>query len=297
MKIAAIDIGSNSMKLAVAEVNGSDFNVTQRDRRRVRLAAMFTEEFVLSGDAFMQARKAMSELCAVAHENGADVIIAAATAAIREAVNRDEFVGEMETLTGIQIRILSDIEEAMLTGLAAYHQIKHGALLNIDIGGGSTELCLMKDGVPARFISIPIGAVNLTRECLSGDPPGDSELAALCTRIEARLLPAHAELKDESWEITTGTSGTILHFASLLGFGETEIPLSRIGGLNSVLARLTIEERTRLPNLSRERAEIIVAGGRILESVMRVLGVDRLRPCSFALREGLIIEYLNATVK
>lgn len=298
-KIAAIDVGSNSIKLVLVEVAAdSSFNIIWQERERVRLGQKTNYEKLLSSDEISRSAKAVSRFQEVAEAHGIKKIIAVATASVREAKNADDFVSEIEKETGIRIEVLSPTEEARLIGIAAAHyfNLKNETFLNIDIGGGSTELSLMRGYSPEKLFSMPTGAVGMTEKFLSSDPPTETGLENIRNEIISVLKFPANELKNENWQMVSGTSGTILNLATLLNFQtneESEISIERLTGLNKMLHRISLEERSKLPGISPQRAEVIVAGGQILECVMKTLKIETLKPCGFALREGVIIDYLR----
>ncbi len=301
-KLAAIDIGSNSIKLAIIEAAASDsFTVILQERERVRLGETLKTRFI-SAEAIQKSADAIAKFRSIAESRSVNKILTVATASVREAQNSNEFVHEVEAKTGVRVDVLSSIEEARLIGIAAVQNAgqQKGSLLNIDIGGGSTELSLMTDGLPEELFSMKLGAVSLTERFLFSNPPKDKELKALQTEITLALERPTRELKGKKWQISTGTSGTILNLASLLNFQTAQtidktaaLQFKRLVGLNQMLAKLELEQRGKLPDISPQRAEVIVAGGQILEGVMRALKIQTLQPCNFALREGVIIDYLR----
>lgn len=302
-RLAAIDIGSNSIKLAIIEAAASDsFTVILQERERVRLGQETLRNKFLSEEAIARSAEAIAKFRSIAENREVEKIIAVATASVRESENSADFVREIELKTGIRVEVLSSIEEARLIGLAVVQNkaMQKGSLLNIDIGGGSTELSLMIDGTPEELFSMKLGAVGLTERFIFNNPPKEKEIRALRNEISTSLERSSRELKNRKWQISTGTSGTILNLASLLNFqtNETmdktaEIQFKRLVGLNQMLSRIPTEERGKLPDISPQRAEVIVAGGQILEGVMRALKINELYPCTFALREGVIIDYLR----
>src|SRR5215213_1312399 len=301
--IAAIDIGSNSLKLAIVQAAASDsFTVILQERERVRLGHETLKTHRLSAEAINLSADAIAKFRSIAEGRGADTIIAVATASVREAANAAEFVSEIKALTGVSVEVLSSLEEARLIGIAAaqHCNLSDGALLNIDIGGGSTELSLMRDGEPSKLFSMKLGAVGLTEQFIASNPPKKKEIENLRAEIASALERPLRKIKGETWQVSTGTSGTILNLAALINFQNGSnsqqkpvIGLKKLTALNEMMARITLEERARLPSISRERAEVIVAGGQILENVMRALKIETLEPCSFALREGVLIDYLR----
>ena len=301
--VAAIDIGSNSLKLVVVKASAADsFTVILQERERVRLGHETLKTHQLSDEAINLSADAIAKFRAIAENRKADVILAVATASVREAQNAAYFVSEIKRRTGIRVEILSSLEEARLIGIAVAQKIcaNECSLLNIDIGGGSTELSLMKAGETHKLFSMKLGAVRLTEEFILNNPPKPKELKNLRLEIASAVEKPRQKIKNETWEISTGTSGTILNLASLLNFQIDEnlaqklpIHLKKLSALNVKLAELTIEERTGMPSISRQRAEVIMAGGQILEGVMQALKIETLQPCSYALREGVIIDYLR----
>ncbi len=160
MKLAAIDIGSNSIKLIVVEAAASDsFAVLAREKEVVRLGQETLREEFLSPAAIARAADTIKRFRSIAEARGAERVIAIATASVREARNAVEFIVEIERLTGVRVEILSGVEEARLIGIAAAQNCatQGASLLNIDIGGGSTEISLVRDGVPTDLFSVKLG--------------------------------------------------------------------------------------------------------------------------------------------
>lgn len=302
-KLAAIDIGSNSLKLVIVEAAASDsFTVVLQERERVRLGHETLRNKFLSKEAIDLSADAIAKFRSISQARRVDSIIAVATASVREAKNAAEFVREIETRTGVRVDVLSSLEEARLIGVAAaqFFGANKTSLLNIDIGGGSTEISLMKAGEPHKLFSTKLGAVGLTEKFILSDPPRAKEIKQAQTEIAFALEHPVRKIKGETWTISSGTSGTILNLAALLNFEtaedseqKSEIQLKKLAALNKTLAEIPLEKRALLPVISPQRAEVIVAGGQILEGVMRALGIETVQPCGYALREGVIIDYLR----
>jgi exopolyphosphatase/guanosine-5'-triphosphate,3'-diphosphate pyrophosphatase len=311
LKLAAIDIGSNSIKFLVVDAAASDsFAVLAREKDVVRLGHNTLREGYLSESTIGRAAETIKRFRSIAETRGAERIFTTATASVREANNAAEFIDEIERLTGVRVEILSGVEEARLIGIAAAQGCgSDGAsLVNIDIGGGSTEISLMRDGLPSALYSVKLGAVGLTERALSNDPPRQKELRALKEEIRAVLERPRRELSSQRWQHATGTSGTIISLGEALllaGASDEElrktearpsgadIVLSRLSRFNERVSQLTLSQRRSVPGISTQRAEIIIAGGHILEGVMRALGINYLRTCDWALREGVIIDRLR----
>lgn len=311
MKLAAIDIGSNSIKLAVVDAAASDsFAVLARDKEVVRLGHETLANERLSPEAIDRAVNCIQRFRAAAELRQAETIVAVATAAVREANNSAHFIRQVEKKTGVRVEILSGVEEARLIGLAASRGCSaYGVTnLNIDIGGGSTEISLFRDGTPLSLFSVKLGAVRLTDRFIRYDPPKPKELANLKAEVSAAFQRPARELRNSTWQHVSGTSGTILAIGATLRATittqserkeqpaqpvEAEIPLSLLAQLNAELATKDHSERRALARISAQRAEIIVAGGYILEAAMRALKINVLHTCDWALREGVIIDRLR----
>ena len=310
MKIAAIDIGSNSIKLAVVEAAASDsFAVLAREKETVRLGHETLTRQRMSAAAVERAIDCVRRFRSIAEARGAERVVCAATASVREAANARAFVREVERQTGVRVEILPGVEEARLVGLAASRGCAGpgASLLNVDIGGGSTELALMRNGAAARLYSVKLGAVRLTDQFVKTDPVRPKALRAVRDEIQSMLDRAERELRRVGWQRTTGTSGTILAIGGALrrlrglspngtaaaapaGGGITFGDLVRF---NERMAGMKLEERRSVRGISAQRAEIVVAGGQILEGVMRALSVNYIATCDWSLREGLIIDRLR----
>jgi exopolyphosphatase/guanosine-5'-triphosphate,3'-diphosphate pyrophosphatase len=310
MKIAAIDVGSNSIKLVVVDAAASDsFAVLAREKDPVRLGRATLLQGRLSPDAIGRAVECIKRFRAIAETRGAERIFAVATASVREARNDAQFIKEVERKTGVSVEVLSAIEEGRLIGLAAAQGCgRPGAsILNIDIGGGSTELSLVRDGTPTRILSVKLGAIGLTEEFFETDPPKNKELRALKQEVQAALERPARELKGERWQLATGTSGTVLAIGNSLRLralsqgrepegaqpAGDEIKLSKLAGFNTRMSEMNFAQRRAVPGISPQRSEIIIAGGQILEGAMQALRIESLRTCGWALREGVLIDRLR----
>ncbi len=302
-RLAAIDIGSNSLKLAVMEAAASDsFTIISQDRERVRLGQETLQNKYLSPQAIDSSADAISRFKSIAEMREVDSLRAVATASVREAKNAAQFVREIERRTGIHIEVLPSLEEARLIGIAASQYFGQGgsSILNIDIGGGSTEISLMENGEAKKLFSMKLGAVRLSEKYLLSDPAKEKELSRIRKEVAFALEKPVRKLKNEKWKVSSGTSGTILSLASLIGFQSANdnldwgaVELKRLVGINKILSKLSIKDRAKIPVISETRAEVILAGGLILEGVMEALGIESLEPCPYALREGVIIDHLR----
>jgi exopolyphosphatase/guanosine-5'-triphosphate,3'-diphosphate pyrophosphatase len=298
LRLAAIDIGSNSIKVVVVEAAASDsLDVLASGREIVRLGQETLVNKHISAAAMQRAVDCLRRFRSLAEAHDVGQIVVTATAFLREADNSAEFIRAVEAETGLRVEVLSGIEEARLIGLAASHGCteKQATTLNIDIGGGSTEISLFRNATSLALYSVRLGAVRLTENYLKSDPPKPEELSSLRAEVDATFERPARELKGAEWQYMSGTSGTILALGLALRArnpSDTQIALARLSQLNLEIAAMDQHDRRAIAGFSSQRADIIVAGGCILEGAMRALGVNSLRTCDWALREGVIIDYL-----
>jgi exopolyphosphatase/guanosine-5'-triphosphate,3'-diphosphate pyrophosphatase len=296
LKLASIDIGSNSIKLVVVEAAAEDsFAVLASDREVVRLGQETLVNRHIGEAATRRAIDCLKRFRAIAETHGAERIAAIATAFLREANNAGEFIRAVEHETGLRVEVLSGIEEARLVGLAASHGCAENGLtsLNIDIGGGSTEISIFREGEPLKLVSVKLGAVGLTDRFIRSDPPAPDELDQLRSEIRSSLQSIAGDLLQQGWDSATATSGTAVAIGAAFN-GSTTITLSELKRLNAKLASLTIAKRRTIMHFAPLRADIIVAGASVLEETMNALAIESLRICEWSLREGVIIDRLRS---
>jgi exopolyphosphatase/guanosine-5'-triphosphate,3'-diphosphate pyrophosphatase len=310
MNIAALDIGSNSLHLVVVETDKEKpFRVLASGKDMVRLGRSAARDRLLSEAAMDRAIAAIHKFRSTAEAHGVREFIAVATSAVRDAANRYEFIDRVAEETGVHVDILSGVEEARLIALAVsfrQRQRRNQRLLVIDIGGGSTELAVTQNDEPAALVSLKLGAVRMTEQMGGSDPISDKQLRRLRSELRTIVGARAPEIKEVGFEICFGTSGTI-NALGLIAMqrhirdaardrsprrSEGTITFEEVSAINRELSELKIDQRAQIAGLSRARAEIIVAGGQILEAVMETLGVEELTVCDWALREGVIIAHL-----
>ncbi|MCS6884485.1 MAG: Ppx/GppA phosphatase family protein [Acidobacteriota bacterium] len=307
MRLAAIDIGSNSIHLVLVEVeSGGRFNILAREKEMVRLAAGAMSTHHLSRSRIESALEVIARYVSFSRARGAEQILATATSAVREASNRNYFVERVRALTGVNVEILSGVEEARLISLAvaeAMHLERRKALI-IDIGGGSTEFIVTDGRQPLLLRSMRLGAVRLAEQERLSDPVKKKELARMRANLRADLARTAQEIIELGYDIVIGTSGTILNLVALAtrlqsqrseqafaNFSATA-SLEQIEQINERLAKMTERERRAVPGLDPDRADIIVPGGQILEAILRSVGARAITTCDWALREGILLDYI-----
>jgi exopolyphosphatase/guanosine-5'-triphosphate,3'-diphosphate pyrophosphatase len=278
MRVAAVDLGTNTTRLLVADVRDGRVDELVRRTEITRLGEGVDERRRLLPLPIARVRNVLSEYRRQAEELGAERTLAIATSAIRDAENGEAFLGEIEWSYGFTTRLLSGHDEAMLTfrGVGTGHRLEREALI-VDIGGGSTELVAGgPDGV--RFHdSLDVGAVRLTERFLPSDPPVERELAQCASAVQSLLAKrVPEEVRREAQEVI-GVAGTITTIAALdLGLAEYDrervegYRISRDGIAEQLrrLAAIPLAERRKVPALEPERAPVIVGGAIILRELL-----------------------------
>ena len=304
MKIAAIDIGTNSIHMVIVRVEEHRlFEIIDREKEMVQLGKKTLMMGRLAEDAMERGLAALKTFRAIADSHGVDQIICTATSAVRESSNGKEFVAQIKKLTGIQVRILSGKKEARMIALAVRDVIdlKNRRALIVDIGGGSMEL-IVADARHIYFAdSIKAGVIRLTERFMRHDPPAPKDLKKLQKWLKMKLEPLSKKIQNLSPEIAVGTSGTILAMGALVvdnrKNGKTKLQkdvmsLTEVEQVNENLQSMTMDQRMKLPTLDKKRADQIVAGGMLIETVMEKCRMNEMILCDRALREGLIADFL-----
>jgi exopolyphosphatase/guanosine-5'-triphosphate,3'-diphosphate pyrophosphatase len=308
-RVAAIDIGTNSIHLLIAAVDPAlkTFSVEVAEKSTVRLGERDPVTGDLSPAAIERGFLTLRHCRELADAHGAEQIVTAATSAVREAPNGQQFLEAVLEQLGIAVDLVSGTEEARLIYLGVLSGMAFGDAphLILDIGGGSTELILADDQDARALTSTRIGAVRLQREFCQQDPLPAGRRSFLEAYIQGAMDPAVAEVKRKlrrgERPILVGTSGTAMALAALAMAEEERPPLRRQGyrlsrdRIDRLVARLltmSLAERLELTAINERRAEIIVPGAMILQTAMAMLGAQELVVCERALREGLIVDWM-----
>lgn len=298
MKLAAFDIGSNTVLMVAVEVGANAKPRVLAERSRItRLGRGVDSAGRLDPDSAARTLAAIEEFAAEARSLGADKIVAAATAALRDAADGSEFIGRVEQRTGIALEIIPGLEEARLSHLAVVRGLSidpDARLLILDIGGGSTEFIRAEPGHELQMKSLQIGSVRLTERCVRGDPPSAADVAALRSTIDSALVSLGWDFHPD---VTVGIAGTVTTICAVL-MGMTSYDAGAVHG--RVLARAEIEraiamfgsrtlaERRKLPGLVEGRADVIFAGAAILERAMARFGAKSVIVSDQGVRWGLV---------
>ena len=312
-RLASVDIGTNSVRLLVADVDGAggDARVVTLDRRMriTRLGQGVDRDRRLHPDAIARTLAVLDEYGAVARDLGVQAVRATATSAARDSANRDDLFDPAERALGTRPELLSGAEEARLSflgataGLASVHG-EPGPYLVVDIGGGSTEFVFGTDA-PEGLISIDIGCVRITEQFLHSDPPAPEELSAAVSVVRDHLTDVEREIPNlRDAKTLVGLAGTVTTVAAVEQ-GLPEYDRERIhhfrltrAAVEDVFRTLALEsaaERRHNPGLEPERVDVIVGGTIVLAAVMRAFAFDEMLVSEDDILDGLVRDLAGAT--
>jgi exopolyphosphatase / guanosine-5'-triphosphate,3'-diphosphate pyrophosphatase len=286
-RVAAVDIGTNSTRLLVADVDdGRIAEDVERDTHITRLGEGVDERHRLLPVPIARTRNVLSDYRRRSEELGAEQTLAIATSAIRDAENGEAFLGEIEWSYGFATRLLSGHDEALLMfrGVSSERAVEAGTVI-VDVGGGSTELVAGEPDGVRWHDSLDVGSVRLTERFLHSDPPTDDELEACARAVRALLAERVPDEIRERTAAAIGVAGTITSLAAL-ALGLEEYDRERVHGstigadaLATQLERLAsvpLAERRNMRPLDPERAPVIVAGAVIVRETLAFLGLGEL---------------------
>ena len=287
MRVAVVDIGTNSTRLLIADVEGGTVREIERRTSVTSLGRGVDLTHKLCSDAIESVCNVIGDYKARWEELGAEKVVAIATSAVRDAVNRDAFIAELRELFGLDARLLSGEEEAHLTYLGATAEREGGeATLVFDIGGGSTELVVGSGRDVTFHVSLQAGTIRQSERHLSSDPPDPHELEELADDVRALVDDAVAAAGAGDRPLRAiAVAGTPTSLAAIDQELDPYDPrrvhgyrlgLQKIQRIYSRLAALPLAERLRIPGLHPGRAPTIVAGTVILVQVMRAFALEEI---------------------
>ncbi|MGH9178960.1 MAG: HD domain-containing protein [Acidimicrobiales bacterium] len=306
MRIAAMDLGSNSFHLLVADVTrDGGIEPVLREKEMLRLGDQVARTGRLGEEAFEPALETVRRFRALAESAEAGQIVACATSAIREADDGAELVARFASEAGVSVRVISGREEADLIfrAVQASVLIDPGPALCLDLGGGSLEV-VVGDAMSEVFgTSVKLGVARVTAELVRNDPPRQGDLRRLRTRMEEVLGPVAVEVASFKPRMMIGTSGSLCDLARMAVVQETgTVPISinqhhvgraALEAVHEELVSLPTAQRRKLAGLDSRRAELAPAGSLLALVALDLFGFEELVVGEWALREGMVLDAIG----
>ena len=301
MRLGVLDVGSNTVHLQVMDASpGARPNPSFNFKIEVRLTEYLQQNGDISDEGIKILRQSIRKSLVESTKAKTEELLPFATSALREARNGNEIISSINSEFDIDLQVLSGEEEARITFLAARRWFgwSSGRLLMVDIGGGSLEMAVGVNEVPDIALSLPLGASRLTKSHLEDDPYSKKSIRNLRDYIESKIaevLPTM--MQHQKTDRAIATSKTLRTLARLCGDwieGDGKsLTLDALRKITPKLAEMSNKERSELPGVSSTRSRQIVAGAFVAESVMRNLEIPELHICPWALREGIVLKYLD----
>ncbi|WP_409467659.1 Ppx/GppA family phosphatase [Streptomyces sp. HC307] len=304
MRISVVDVGSNTVRLVVADAEGGVPLPVHTAKWRLRLSKQVEPGGVVPEESVIRLVDAVAEASRTAARWGAAASLAFATAVVRNAPNRLEVLRRVRARTGVELCTLPGEVEAELTFLAARRWMgwRSGPLALLDIGGGSLEAAFGRGRLPDYVASLPLGAGRLTHEFLAGqDPPTQEQVRALRRKVRHQLRDVAARIRWEGPHTAVATSRTFQQLGRLCGaapgrhgpFTDRRMHRADLRAAVVRLASLSAEERALLPGISAPRAEQSLAGAVVGHTAMKLSGLKTVTICPWAIREGVLLRHIE----
>ncbi len=312
MRLASIDIGTNSTRLLVADCDGRRTRTVERLMRITRLGEGVDKKHELVGEAMERTLAALREYAEVMDSQSRPRIGAVATSALRDCRNSAEFLDAAEQTIGVRPQVVTGALEAALSYVGAVSDLTSEltvdeGLLVFDIGGGSTELMTaiappsfpLCDGGWLRSRSVDVGCVRMSERYLSSDPPSPISIGRLESFLVAKLKPAVSSVAPAGVKRAVGLAGTVTTVSALkLGLEEydteavhhSSVTRADVEEIFKKLAAVDVEERKRIMVVESGRADVIVGGVAVLRAVMDVSSIDELLVSEKDILDGIVLD-------
>jgi len=296
---AAVDIGSNSVRLKISRLVRHHLTEILEDREVTRLGDSVFRSGFLSPDAIANTVKVLRRFHRAVQNIGVDSVRAVATSALRDARNSHAFLEWVRSATGWNVEIISGLEEARLIhlGLVSSLRINASPLLMVDLGGGSCELTISSEGHIRSTVSLPLGAVRLTNEFLHHDPPRKADTQKMRGFIAREIERIADRIKRARPKVVMATSGTAESLAAVChglyhtkGARATSVSRPQMLRIAKLLSRLPLEGRRKLSGVGPRRAEIVVAGAAVYAALLERCQLSGFRYSPLGLRDGLLAQ-------
>jgi exopolyphosphatase / guanosine-5'-triphosphate,3'-diphosphate pyrophosphatase len=297
--LAAVDIGSNSVRLKISRLSGRSLREIHEDRQVTRLGDGVFRTGLLTPEAIADTVKVLRRFHRAVQQEGADSVRVVATSALRDARNSRAFLEWVRSTTGWKVEIISGLEEARLIhlGLVSSLRVSAAPVLMVDLGGGSCELTISSRSHIRDTVSLPLGAVRLTNEFLQHDPPRKAELRRLRGFVEreiGRIADRIARTRPSTVIATSGTAASLAAVCHSLyatkGPRATAVSRAQMRRIAKMLSRIPLEQRVKQPGIGPRRAEIVIAGAVVYAELLERCQLAGFRYSPLGLRDGLLAQ-------
>jgi exopolyphosphatase/guanosine-5'-triphosphate,3'-diphosphate pyrophosphatase len=296
--LAAVDIGSNSVRLKISRLSGRSLREIHEDRQVTRLGDGVFRTGLLTPEAIADTVKVLRRFHRTVQQEGADSVRVVATSALRDARNSRAFLEWVRSTTGWKVEIISGLEEARLIhlGLVSTLRVTTEPILMVDLGGGSCELTISSRGHIRDTVSLPLGAVRLTNEFLQHDPPRKAELLRLRGFVEREIGRIADRISRSRPKAVIATSGTAASLAAVChSLYKTKGPRAAVSRaqmrrIAKMLSRMGLEQRIKQPGVGPRRAEIVIAGAVVYSELLERCQLAGFRYSPLGLRDGLLAQ-------
>lgn len=304
--VAFIDIGTNSIRLFVVRLNPDcSYIVLSSKKEAVRLGEGEFETGFITTEAMDRAVMVAGKFVELAHSFCAEEFVAVATSATREAQNRYEFLSRLRKEAHLDVQVISGREEARLIfmGVTTAMQLEDEQVMVIDIGGGSTEVAIGRNGACSYLSSMHLGTIRLTNMFFPDgvvEPVSEPRYEEIADYVRNEARAVIRQAGRHPVDIVVGSSGTIINLcdiaARLFHAGEPKRSVLSVSDLKKtvpVICSLSLAERRKIPGINPERADIIIAGTAIIDTLMKELNIQALEMTQRGLQDGLLADYLS----
>ena len=305
--VGFVDIGTNSVRLLVVRINPNlSTTVISQEKEVVRLGEQEFKDDILKPEAMRRTILVCRKFAELAMTYGATEIIAVGTSAIREARNQTEFLHQLLTEAGLNVHVISGREEARLIYLGVSNGVDIGEkkAIFIDLGGGSTEIAIGNQYKWCYLDSLKFGSVRLTANFIGEGwtgPVPKHVYEHIKRYVRSNMLRTTSRVKQVKGKLAFGSSGTIINLAEITNrmFKNAEngrnlvLSIKKLKKLVPILCSSPLKERRKIHGINPERADIIVAGAAIIETIMEEFDIDEITVSYKGLRDGLLVDYLS----
>jgi exopolyphosphatase/guanosine-5'-triphosphate,3'-diphosphate pyrophosphatase len=304
--VSFIDIGTNSIRTSVVRLNPNySYSVLSRQKQVVRLGEGEFQEHRLSPEAMDRGITVCKRFVEMGKAFGAEEFVAVATSATREAHNQSHFLERLRKEAGLEVSVISGREEARLIflGVSSGYHLEDRLAIFIDVGGGSTEVSVGNQAEPVYLDSLKLGAIRLSGLFMVEGEKGPvypEKYAQMKRSVRTEVVRTVQRVRSYGAKTAVGTSGTVINLYEVAARNfngavgkEPALSLTKLKKTIAMLCSLDLKERREVPGINPERADIIIGGAAILETLMEELEIDEIKISERGLLDGMLVDHLS----